>query len=626
MTWLIVSTLAVVAGTVLVPFAFPPSQAQRGVSTVLGSNNQLAYAWYIVAIFVPGIVLARLLPLPAVAGTPDLAGAWRAVDRRWLGAVVAAHVLIFGALFAYKGRFVFSEGVYFQGLLNRMSLGETPYVDFSYHYGPTMLYPAHWLGQVAGPALGYGIWYVATYVIGLGMLFALIGAFFGGGKRGAILYVAVAVATFNLMTGLNFTLMRYLLPTIAFLLAQDAILRGGRAKWIAAAAVLAFGWLYSFEILLLTAGGVMLVTAVVAARGTVRSGVARLGRIVGLMDGAAPRALEPGPTATLALLRGISLLAVAGAVLVAAFALIDPSLGPLFGYTESARNDLAGAHNTPVYPHIPFIAMYVATVFGIAGVVRIVTRSTVTTAQLALGAFLGMALVAQRPSFSVSDPQHYLFFGLATLLIGLYLTTVFPPVRRTWSWLLAIGFAGLVASVQVYQVSVLLPFVRGGTPQSTPASASVDGTTARRSASAEASLAAIAERVGRDRRYLMYRLDYYSVPVHGRLGLRYASYHTDLNSVTTAEIVDHLIGELKERDAVVIIENSELATGKRAFQRDAIANTLAWITSAPMPGSDLQSVIIDNDSRIQASLLRFLREDSRRLIELDGFIALEPKR
>lgn len=622
MAWLVVSSAVVVAGTVLLPFLFPLTQAQRGVSTVLGSNNQISYIWYVVAIFVPGIVIARLLPMPAAAWIPDLATAWRTVDRRWLGAVVTAHVVVFGALFAYKGRFVFSEGVYFQGLLNRMFLGETPYVDFSYHYGPTMLYPAYWIGQLVGPALGYGIWYVATYAIGLAMLFAVVAAFLGRGPRAALLSAALAVATFNLMTGLNFTLMRYLMPAIAFLLAQDAILSGGRRAWAVAAAVLAFSWLYSFEIALLTAGGIALLTFVVVWRRPIAAAIVRVGRVVGL-DGGARHETDGAPDATRSLLRGMSLLAAAAAVLVVAFALIDPSLRALFGYTESARNDLAGAHNTPVYPHLPFIASYVATVFAIGGLARILTAGAITTAHLALGAFLGMALAAQRPSFSVSDPQHYLFFGLATLLVGLYLTAIFAPVRRFWSWTLATCFAVLVASVNVYQVSVLLPFLRAGGPAAAPAT---DAPAARRSASAEAALAAIGERVGRDRYYFMYRLDYYGVPVHARLGLRYASYHTDLNSVTTADLVDRLIRELRDRNAVVIIDRSELATGRRAFQPDALGNALAWITSAPMPGSDLQSLIIDNDAEIQTALLRFLREETRQLMELDGFVALEPKR
>ena len=115
------------------------------------------------------------------------------------------------------------------------------------------------------------------------------------------------------------------------------------------------------------------------------------------------------------------------------------------------------------------------------------------------------------------------------------------------------------------------------------------------------------------------------MPVHHRLALRYASYHTDLNSVITTPIVEGLIAELKARNAVVIIDRTQLETGMRAFRADSLANAIPWLTSAPMPGSDLQAVVIQNDAMIQAPLLRFLREDCRPILEEDGYVALEPR-
>lgn len=618
--------VVVLAGTVLIPFLFPATQSQSGISTAVGSNNQTVYAWYVAAILVSGILFARLLPVPADGRTPDIATAWRAVDRRWLAVTIAAHVLLFGALFAYKGRFVFSEGIYFQGLLNRMSLGEVPYVDFSYWYGPSMLYPAHWLGAVVGLEAGYAIWHVVTYSVGIVFLFLAVAGFLGGGKRAAWLSAALSVALFNPMTGLNFTLARYLMPTIVFLVAQDPILRGGRRGWALAAVALSIAGLYSFETAVLSAAAVLFLTTVAAAGLPIQRALAWAGARIGTGPGGAvpTEGNAFGPSEARAFVRGVSLLLVAAVVDATAFLAIDPAFRALMAYPEAARSDLAGAHNTPVYPEVPFIAMSAATLFAIAGVIRVLTRAPARRDQLTLGAFLAMALVAQRPSFSVSDPQHHLFFGLAALLLCLHLTTRFPTARRASSLLLAVAFAGLAASVQIYQVYALLPFFRSGATAAVPAAAS--SISVRKSSSVQATLTDIAQRVGTDRYYLMYALDYYSVPVHHRLGLRYASYDTDLNSVTTTDIVERLIGELKDRNAVVIIDRTELDTGKRAFQADALGNAIAWVTSAPMPGSDLQSVIFENDSRIQASLLRFLREGCRPLLELDGFVALEPIR
>jgi len=368
-------------------------------------------------------------------------------------------------------------------------------------------------------------------------------------------------------------------------------------------------------------GSVVLLIAIRALRGPMLRVLDRAGRLLG--TGAAGRPTEAdGHEAWPAAARGASLLVVAGLVGAAAFFAIDPTFRALAAYPDAASSDLAGAHNSPVYPHLPFITVAAGTIFAVAGVFRLLAGAAHAPAHLTLGAFLGLAVVAQRPSFSVSDPQHYLFFGLATFLLCLHLATKLPSSGRLTTAVVAALLIGLALPHQAYQASQLLPFFRGG--QAAGGAGTAAATGVARSADVEATLTEIARRVGTDRAYLMYGLAYYSVPVHHRLGLRYASYDTDLNSVTTTEVVDRIVEELRERDGVVVIERSRLDTGATTFRPDPLGNAIAWLTSAPMPGSDIQAVVFENDALIQAALIDFLRTECRPILELDGYLALEP--
>lgn len=621
------SLVVLITGAWILPYRFPPSRFIAGASFAVGFNNVVAYLWFLGFLPVPVWFAARLLRGRLSGVRATFGRGWSPISWWLFGAAALAHVVLFGAVYAYKGRFVFAEALYFQTLLHRMTLGEVPYVHFSFYYGPSMLYPAHWLGKAMGLEAGYALWFVLTYVGGLGALYLLLRIMLPSGRSVAGWFAFLAVGLINPWTGLNVTFLRFLLPSIAFFVVADFLDRGGWARCVVASATLAFALMYSFEVAVLsTVALVVLVVVTVGERQVewLRNGMRVLinGPAAGQMAADHP---DGGPSSRLTIaFRGGNLLGVAALACVAVFFAIDPSGRTLAAYPETALSYSAGAHNLPLYPSLPFLAMAAFAVFAVAGAALVFTDTGLRGSRQLLIAYLMIVVLTQRGVFGVSEPTHFAFFGLPTVLLCLFLSSHLRNAATARRWMAAGVIVGMVFPLQYYHFTQLAPFF---SHRAWVATATVPGAArgpALDGRSVEAALTEAVRTLGTDRPYVMYDLDYYSFPVYRQLRLRYPMYYTMLINARTHEGIERAIDEVRSAGAIVLIRKEDL-DGVRPWTRAPRWRILDVLSAAHTAGSDLTITLLASKTNLVAPFLAFLRAEYRPIWQRDGIVALGPR-
>ncbi|MSO96195.1 MAG: hypothetical protein EXQ81_10475 [Thermoleophilia bacterium] len=606
---------ALVAAISTIPYLFPTSRDLPGASAQLGFNNTAAYLVYLIVLPLPAALLARALGAPAAVRpseraieTPQVRLPWRLFTL-----VAALHALFFLGLYLYRGRFVFSDGVYFQDILHRMSQGEVPYRDFFYAYGPAMIYPASWLSGLLGLPAAYALWYVATYVGGLLALLALLCRLVPAEHRPGRWWLLLTIAFFFPGTGLNATDTRYLLPSLAFFAFLDWRRGGARAAVLSAVAVAA-GSLYSYEIALLTFAGIALLVGLTALPVLPRLAERLCAAVAGGLGTAHD---TPGDS------RAWSILPVGAGLLLAVALLyaVDPGGSALRDYPGAAAQYSTGSHGVPIAPNLLVCALLAISVFATGGTIRLLADGAASASLLA---YLGLALLAQRGSLVSTDPVHVVSYGLPTVLLALHLSTRLPRggrARRAGLALVLVGFALPFQSVTLAQVT---PFLGGaGVTGSAPrpaASATTDAPTT--SAAVQAALSRIVASTGTDRPYLMYDLGYYSGPVYERFGLRHATYEPTFPNTQSPEAVRRAIEEVRGSRAYVVMRASDLDGAAASPRPDPLWDAYAAITGAPMPASSGAIVQAEARARMLEPFLVFLRSEYRRIDTVDGFVVL----
>jgi hypothetical protein len=611
--------VVLVAGACLLPYRLPPLRFVTGASFEVGFNNTVAYVWFLLFLPVPVVFAARLLGRGAPA-TGRAEGSGRRTAGRLLLLIVAAHVLLFAAVWAYKGRFIFAEALYFQMLLYRMTLGEVPYVDFAFYYGPSMLYPAYWLTRVVGLDAGYALWFVATYVAGLVALHALLGAALPSARARTAWLLLLAAGLLTPWTGLNVTFLRFLLPSVVFLGVARGLERGGAARLGLATLALTFALLYSFEVAALSVGATLLLAGARLAARPLGALVPALGRLIGAeAQRGAAAAANLSPPVLLGRAFGPLVAALLGAGL--AFFAIDPSGRALRLYPEIALSYSAGAHNVPIYPNLPFLTLAGLTVFAAAVGLHAIIRRGATTEGPVLAAYLLFAFLTQRGAFGVSEPTHFAFFGLPTLLLGLFLTRDLAAGARARTALATAALVGLVLPLQYYHATQLAPFFAGSRGPG-GAGAGLAGRFA--GATVEAALTEAVQSVGAGRPYVMYDLDYYSLPVYRQLSLRYPTYYTMLINARTPEGIVRTIAEVRAARAIVVIRREDLWGGAPPVRAGALRRIVDTLSGAHTVGSDLAGLLGSSKARLVLPFLEFVRREYRPLWEGHGLVALGP--
>ena len=610
---LVVLSGALIYGTWILPYRFPPRQFVIGASYEVGFNNAVSFLVYLIGVPLLALVVSRLVSVSATV-TNGRVSDERFADRV-AALVILAHVLLFGVLYAYKGRFVFAEGLYFQSLLYRMSTGEIPYRDFSFYYGPLMLYPAYWLSMAAGLDLAYGIWFIVTYTIGLIFLYVVLRVIVRDGRARAFWFALLALGLFNPLTGLNETFTRYLFPSIVFLTAADFLFRGGRARAMTSSLLLAAAIAYSFEVAALSIAAILVLWFAFAF------GPALL-RFVRATRGDS----KMEPLVVLSMRAG-ALFGIGTVVGAAFFLLVDPSGQGLRTYPAIAQSYSGGAHNVPIYPHLPFIALASISVVALAVLLQVALRGAdegdeVVT--LGAASYAVLALIAQRAAFGAAEPSHFAFFGLPMFCLALFLSNYVPDPVASRGRLAAVLVAGIMLPLQYYHAMEFVPFFAHrlhvgavAAPDSTEAAES--------SENLEQNLRAVVRTVGPQHPYLMYEMEYSSLPVYRDFGLRYATYYTMLITARDSAGVSEVVEDIKRKRAVVVARKRDLRGLQPPRRSTGLVRLLDLLSGAHTAGSDLNAVLMKSRSRLTEPFLEFIRTEYVPVYDHNGLIAFGPR-
>lgn len=585
--------------TAFLPYRFPPQAFVVGASFEVGFNNAVSFLGYLAGVGVMACIAASLLrPLNAL-DAPDVPSndAGRLYGVVVL-AVVILHIVVFAGLYAYKRRFVFGESLYFQSLLYRMSTGERPYLDFSFYYGPLMLSPAFWLSRLVSLDLAYGIWFVVTYVVGLVFLATSVHAILKESRARVFWFCLLAFGLFNPLTGLNETLTRFLFPSIVFLSAASFMRYGGVGRALCAIGLLSAAVTYSFDVAALA----------VAAVGCQGAALIWFG----------------SPSRRTVMFRGAALFAFSGALSAAFFLLVDPTGGVLRQYPAIAQSYSGGAHNVPIYPHLPFIALASLTVAALGGLLRLLRQGSHRLAALMAASYALIAVIAQRAAFGAAEPSHFGYFGVPTVCLALFVTTLMAGGKRLRVWLAAVLVIGIVMPMQYYYASEFLPFVLVRFRQAAAVSPS-GSAPAESSADLERGLRDLVRAVGSDRPYLMHDLEYASLPVYREFRLRYATYFTMLINARDAAGIERSITDVRRRGAVVVLRKQRPDGPARDARVSGATRLLDLVSGAHTQNSDLNVILEKSRSRLIRPFLDFVQREYVVLYDHNGLVAYGPR-
>jgi hypothetical protein len=598
-----------VYGTWILPYRFPPQQFVIGASYEVGFNNAVSFLAYVVCVALLSLVAAGALRPPAQRlTTPRQSPAYADAVT---GLVILGHVVLFAGLYAYKGRFVFAESLYFQSLLYRMTTGEMPYVNFGFYYGPLMLYPAYWLTGLLGLDLAYGVWFITTYVAGLIFLYVVVRFCLRDPRARAFWFTFLALGLFNPLTGLNETFTRFLFPSIVFLTAAAFYRYGGSTRGWLSAVLLGAAISYSFEVAVLSIAAALLLACVFLA---------------------APYFLQPSrsvhggvvvPGAAKIVSRAVILLAAAGVFSAGFFLLVDPSGRALREYPAIAMSYSAGAHGVPIYPHLPFIVLAGVTVGALGASLRLALQGGDRIIALAALAYAAIAVMAQRAAFGAAEPSHFAYFGLPVFCLALYLTTEWQAGRQTRLWLGAALLIGIVLPMQYYHFMEFAPFVAQRLQAETQASSEhADGVSPRENL--EQNLRDVVRTVGSDRPYMMYEMEYSSLPVYRDFHLRYAGYYTMLINARDPAGIEDVIDDVRRKGAVVVIRKDDLSGPKRIRASSGLVYWLDLLSGAHTAGSDLNELLLQSRARLTAPFLKFVQTEYAPIYDHNGLVAYGP--
>lgn len=539
----------------------------KSASAIVGFNNSLAYVLYLLGLAASGWALGRAIPWTGNAAVFRPVSLSCPTPTVWL--IGSAHALGFSLLYAYKGQFVFAEGLYFQHVAYRVASGETPYVGMSFLYGPAAVYPVALLARLMPIGAAYALYYVVIYLVGLYALYVAVRWCLPAGWNLDVTFGLLAIGFFNPLTGLNYTFLRHLLPMLTILTAWSYVSSVGWGRFVVGTSTLWLATMYSPDVGVVSTIGVLLLAGF-------RYGLNLLAR---------PKTVLSTPTGNFGGSASVGFLLLPGLALtmtLATFAAVPPAITSIRYYLDVLLRFSTGGSNTPAQVSLPMLALVGLTVVMVAAVIASLRPRGLHGDAALLVTLAATLIIMQRAAFSKPDVLHIAFAALPVLIVCL---AVVPGLRGA-PWTRALFFAALVMLVgplQYYHASLFLRFVRSsvsGAPRASEPSPS--GTAVR------ADLQDLVVKIGLDRAYYMHNLTYYSLPVYARFDLRHALYFTTPEEAFTEQDVRSAIRELAVAGAAVIADendlNGELSVSDRA--RDSkLKAAIDALVAAPLPGS-----------------------------------------
>lgn len=570
-------------GVFVLPYVIKPSSTILSASFLVGFNNSLAYAWYGVSLVLGGRVVSMRGAGRHVLASFESDQPLFVRPTMPVVAIMLGHALLFGALYVKAHGFTFGEPLYFEDAAYRAQSGAVPFIDFYFFYGPLMISPVAFLARFVGVFPAYGLYYVATYLVGLYLLFVVI-ATMARGRDVTLWFVVFAIGFFNPITGLNYTFVRFMLPMVTLFAAWKCYRAPSLAAWSGGVVLFTLAVLCSPDVAIVTVGSVGVMGAVLLWVET--------------------RRMVSAP--------GIALVAIPVCGLLLSFAamlLIDGTFRPVAAYLMPVVTFSAGGWSTPIDPSVPMMSLVIASLVA-AMLVWSAWRDGVGTPATAVIAAFGVLLVLmQRASFGKSDIQHIAFSGLPAYLAAATWAPSDAPRGRTRQWATALLLVGVVGSLQFYHAMLFVPSLLQKRSRTTTSLA--EATPSAPVATKEEmqqSIQRAVTRFGTDRLYYMHRLEYFRLPVYVQHRLRPFMYFPTLASAFTAADIDRVVTSLRANpDAVVLARRADLVVTTPVTK----IPTRWWFyaTSSPIPGSDVFNLTLEFQARLEAPLVSVLNTE-----------------
>jgi hypothetical protein len=598
---LALSFLFLLLGIFVLPFVFPHDTSILSASTLAGFNNSMAYAWFVVVLGLPIYVLANTLPLTTVVLHPPETGRLSLVPTKTVLVTILCHLFLFGALYTYKQGFVFSEALYFEDLIYRMSMGAVPFIDVHFFYGPVLLYPAAFLSRLVSVEAAYAIYYVAVYVAGLYILFVVLIWLMPVREDANRWFLIFAFGFFNPYTGLNYTFVRHLLPVVTLLAAWWYARSVGGVRMAVVMALVLLSLTYSPEIGLVTVASLGAFSLLWIARVKPKE---RWGFII---------AAHLGPLFLALVMLGV------------VFYCIDPSWRALENYANPVLKFSSGGWNTPIDPSLPMLTMIMLTVVTGAIGLQVLRQQAWSEASSWLMTYGLMVILMQRAAFGKADVAHIAYSGLPLYVISARLGLSYANRAISCKGLRWLLIAGLIVPLQLYHAMQYTPFVEKYFVPSPPRHGDQNSASARPNKEViQAGIVGAVDHFGRDKLYYMHKLEYYRLPVYTRLHLKPVLYYPSLTSAFTQEDIQEVIRGLRTANAIVIALRRDL--GEEAHSQGGGRHWLHYMMSSPLPGSSVFDLTMQFQAKLEVPLMEFLKSSYEVQFEDGEVLALVPRK
>ena len=583
-------------GLFVLPYLVPPTSTILSASYLAGYNNSLAYAVYVALMLVGGLWVSARLSGGRVRAALELDGPLFVAPPLAVVALMLAHVALFAGLYVKAHGFTFGEPLYFQDAAYRARAGAIPFVDFYFFYGPLFVSPVAFLARFVGMFPAYALYYFATYVAGLYLLYAVVAAFTR--QRGTLLWYAIfAIGLFNPITGLNYTFVRFMLPIVTLLATWRCYQQLDARRWIVAVSLFTVAVLSSPDLAVVTVAatavlGIMLIW-VETLRGVLTASAAALAAI---------------PVTALVLS-------------CAAMLLIDGTWRPIAAYMTPVLTFSAGGWSTPIDPNLPMLSLVIATLLASSLIWSAWRESNGTPMSALLVAFGALILLMQRASLGKADVQHIAFSGLPAFLAAAAWMSSSRGRARSQQWLAALIVVGVVLPLQFYHAMLFVPSLLQ--KWTSPASVAATPTNTPRPATkaeVQASIEQMVQKFGTDRLYYMHRLEYFRLPVYLQHNLKPFMYQPTLASAFTSKDIDDVIAQLRNNDVLVLARRSDLTVTTPVTPLPT--HWWFYATSSPLPGSQIFNLTLEFQARLEAPLVTFLNTQYDIVFEDGDVVAL----
>ncbi len=602
-----VSIVLLAAGIFVAPYLLPPNSMIRSASTIVGFNNALAYMLYLIGVSATAWILSRSVSWEGLSVTlPASARSFRPTAAVWWVSLV--HAIGFLLLYCYKRQFVFADGLYFQHVALRVASGLIPYSTVSFMYGPATLYPVVFLVKFMSITDAYALYYVGVYLCGLYALFAILRWCVPQQDRVDGIFLGLAVGFFNPITALNYTFVRHLLPALTVLSVWAYLMKPTWGRLLRGAGMLWISLMYSADIGLVAAVGVMVVSVLTyGSRRRAASGLAH--------------EATPTPARSMSILTLLGVPGLAVAMMLLAFAMTPPGMENLGHYLEVVSRFSSGGSNSPVELSLPLVTMVALLLFAFTATIALLREHGLRGTTVPLVAVGVTCVMMQRAAFGKPDVVHIAYAALPVLVLCLAVVPrVWGTRARTW---LSLSVLALGLSLQYYHVSLFWPFISRHIVRHEMA-----GVSTAAGPSITAQLDELVQKIGSERTYYMHNLMYYSLPTYLRFHLKHALYFTIPEETFSEVDIDTVLHQLAQTQAAVIMLRSDYE-GKGPNDARAPAASLNVVldalTASPLPGSKVYQATSTALHDLWQPFVGYVRQDYMVYAQTNDLVGLVPR-